>query len=344
MILRRIERLDEAVALLDGALQSGLNTPALYTQTALLRLTLGQNTEALSLAERGAGLFPDDPELRLALGLALATDPERRNEAVTNLKEALDAGVRQPGKAHLELGSLLLAGAESGCDEDGLGHLKKAASLLPQMPEAHFRLGNAFRACGQSDEAVASLKEFQRLNRAQESKDHGDRSVGTELNRVQELAAEGRLTAALEAVDKILVSNNDDRAWNLKAKILFSAQRADEAVEAAVQAREAGPGRVENHYLEGFLLSRSGRLKEARQALERALALDARQPEAQGLLAAVLADLGDLEQAAEHFQRAFNLGAEQASLRLAYAQVLAELGRDEESRRQMELYRALSGG
>ena len=345
LVLRRIERLDDASTLLQGALSQGMRVAQVYAQAAFLHLAMGRTEAARRTADEGLGHFPDDGELVLARALAAAADPTDDDDAVALLRRALRLGVPDEAKARFELGSLLLDAADDGCDSEGIAELERARQLRPDSAPTHFRLGNGYRACGETAAAAAALQEFQRLNRLAESLDHGGRQVGARLNQAQTLAQEGRLIAALEEVEGALTTAPEDpRAWTLKAKILFSLERRPDAVSAARRARELSPGRVEPHYLEGLFLSRSGRMAEAKEALERALALDSNQAQALGLLAAVTAELGDFESAAEHFARALRLGADDAGLRLAYARVLAELGRDEESRRQMELYRALSGG
>ena len=349
MVLRRIERLDDAVAVLEEALESGAKSAEVYAAAAFLQLTLGDVEAALDLTEQGLEIDSGvggsgSGDLVLARGLALAASPESRSAAAELLEQALELGVADEAKVHLELGTLKLERAENGCDTEGLEHLKTARRLRPDLAQVHFRLGSALRACGDQDGAVAALREFQRLNRRSEAQDHGGRQTGAALNEAQELAAAGRLTAALERVEVALAEAPDDaRAWTLKGKILFSMKNVEAAVEAVREAGRLNPGRIESHYLEGLFLSRSGQLSQARQALERGLAVDSGSAEILGLLAAVLADQGELEAAARRFAEVLRLSADNPQLRLAYAQVLAQLGREDESRRQMELYRVLSG-
>ena len=344
LVMRDIRRPEPAVELLRRALKRGLRAAPLFQQLTLLELALGRPDAAREVAREGQTLYPQDGPIALALGLALAASPESRPEAVPHLEKALDLQVSEPGRAHLELGTLLLELAETGCDPRGIEHLRSARELMPGSAETHFRLGNGLRACGDLEGAKAALGEFQRLNRRAETLDHGRRATGASLNQAQELAAEGRLGSALELLDQLLESSpNDDRIWTLKAKILFSMDRRLRALDAAREARKLLPGRVESHYLEGLFLSQMGRLEEARARLHSAVAIDAENGESQALLAAVLAELGQSDEAVRRFELALALKPTDPSLRLAYGRLLAALGREKESRRQMEVYRALGG-
>ena len=345
LVLRKIDRLDPAVELLRQGLNRGLASPEIFEQLAFLELSRGRITEARAVAEQGLQAFESHAPLAFALGLALAQDPAGRAAAIPELKRALELGITHPGRVHLELGSLLGELSESGCSREGLSHLQQARDALPDSADAHFRLGNAQRACGELEAAKESLLRFQELNRAAEQTDHGGRSVGASLNRAQGLASEGRLAAAVELLDELTQSTpEDDRVWTLKAKVLFSMGRRDGALDAAREASKHRPGRVEPHYLQGLFLSQMGRLQDARTALTKAAALDAERGDVQALLAAVLAELGEHDSAAGHFEQALVLNPADANLRLAYARLLKAMGRQEDSDRQMEVYRALGGG
>ena len=344
LVLRDVQRVDEAVELLKTALDRGLSSAPIFHQLALLELALSNADSAQSVARQGLRQHPEHASMHLALGLALAADPETRASAVGHLERALEGKIPEAGKAHLELGTLLLELAENGCDAKGIEHLRAAQNLLPNLAETHFRLGNGLRACGDLEGAKSALTEFQRLNRQSEAQDHGKRSTGASLNQAQQLASEGRLGSALELLQELIeASPEDDRIWTLKAKILFSMDQRSRALDAAKRARELMPGRVENHYLEGLFLSQMGKLNEARARLEAAVAIDAENGESQSLLAAVLAELGELEAAAKGFERALVLKPTDANLRLAYGRLLAAMGREQESQRQLEVYHALGG-
>ncbi len=279
--------------------------------------------------------------LKLVVGLALAADPEHRAEALPWLEEALKLGAPGPGKVHLEIAALLL---ESGRAAEAVVHLREAERLLPDIPEVYYRLGTALRTTGDLDGARAALRRYQELSRSSDTADWDSKEAGTELNEIQALANENRLSEALKRVEEMIGKYpGEDRALGLKAKVLFSMGRKVEALSTAVAAQELMPSRVEHHYLEGLFLTYLGRLDEAEEALGRALALDETRGEAHELLARLGASRGRFDEAAEHFRKALDAGTDGAELRRAYAEVLKRLGREEESEEQMAAYRRQEG-
>lgn len=342
LVLRDVERVDAAIELLREALGNGVDAPAVAEQLGLLLLARGDVEEAGRISARALATHPGDGGLLLVHGLALAADPERRADAASWLEKALDAGAPNPGRIHLELGTLLSetsSESEIGC-EQALEHFRSARELLGESSEALYRLGTGLARCGDAESAREVLARFQELRRAEEAADHGSRSTGAALNEAQRLANDGEIDAALERLDALAAEHPDDaRIFLLRARIRFGSGRRVAGLEDAARARELGPGRVEAHYLEGLFASQLGKLDQASDALGRALAVDPEHAPSLALAGALDADAGRFEEAAEHLRLAFLHGAEGRPLRLAYARVLDALDRPEDAARQ----RALAG-
>jgi tetratricopeptide (TPR) repeat protein len=336
LLLRDLGRRDEAIGLLEEALALGLTGPELPEELALLLVAAERPDEARQLATETLADYGPRADLELALGLALAADPESRTEAVTRLEKALALEVSEPGRVHLELGKLLI---ETGRPAEAIEHLTTAAELLPDSEEVFYRLGAAQRATGDADGARESLEHFQELKRRRENRERLDLQVGTALNEAQTLAAANRLTAALERVSELLESHPEEpRAHLLRAKILFSLQQLEASLAAVSRARQLDPTLIEAHYLEGMFLLHSNRPEEARAALTRAVALDSELGEAYVLLGGASAKLGRPDEAVTYFARALGLGVDSPALRLGYAAALESLGRLDESAQQNEAY------
>ncbi|MEE8279028.1 MAG: tetratricopeptide repeat protein [Thermoanaerobaculia bacterium] len=339
LLLRDQGRSQEGIGVLEEARSRGLEALELEEELALL-LVAERPLEARRLAQQALERHGERAGLHLALGLALATDPGSRGQAVHRLEQALELGVAEPGRVHLELGKLLL---EAERPSEALAHLEEARELLADSAEVFYRLGAARRAAGDLAGAAEALARFQELNRQNDRRQRETLEVGTALNEAQELAKEHRLSEALERVERLLREHPEDaRAQNLKAKILFSLERPEEALAAALRARELDPGRVEPHYLEGLFLMHLGRPADAEKALARAVALDPRLGEAHLLLGGAASKLGQPLEAVGHFERALELGVDSPALRLGYAGALESLGRLEESEQQLEAYRRLA--
>lgn len=336
-VLRDVERPQQAMALLQEA-EAEAPSPEVSAQLGLLQLETGASGEALERARSALERWPQHAGLELVTGLALLAEGSGE-AAVSWLERALERGAPGEGRIQLALGEAKL----DGCSEAAVGHFERAVELLPALPEAHYKLALGLRACGEMDRAKAALGRFQELSRRVDAADHRRRRTGAALNEVQELAAAGDLEAALSRLDELAAETpDDDRLFTLRAKLLFSAGRAPEALAAARRAQELMPSRVEGHYLEGLFLSQAGELAGARAALECALAIDPERFEVLKLYGAVLAEQGALEEAAEVFERALAAGRDPL-VHLAYARVLEALGRPEQGAEQMALYEELRG-
>lgn len=341
-LLRQLGRVEEALQMLEVGAADAVADPRLAEERVLILLTAGEVERAIEVAEGAVDQFTDSGDLRGALGLALAADPERRGEADSWLSSALESDVLVPEKIHLELASLL---TEQGETDRAVEHLHAAAALDPSSSEVQYRLGAALRNSGDLEGAREALGRYQKLKGAEQRAAQARRDAGTRFNEAQSLANESRLPEALEKVEVLLLEHpKDDRALALKGKVLFSMGRREAGLAAIIAARQAAENQIEYHYLEGMILLQLGRPVEAELPLRRALALDAELAEGHALLGMMLSSQERYEEAVEQFERAFELGVEGTGFRLGFAEALRGAGREAESMKQMEAYRRLSEG
>jgi tetratricopeptide (TPR) repeat protein len=340
LLLRDSNQRDEAIRVLSEARAHGVTDFRIDEELALLLLTTDRADEARVMALESLELHGETAHLQLVLGLASSADPERGEEAIVALQRALELGSSEPGRIHLELGSLLM---ESQRPEEALEHFRIAAELMPDSEEAFYKLGNAQRSSGDMTAARQSLERFQELKAEQDRQDRRDLEVGTALNEAQALATTNRLVEALAKTDQILLEYPEEhRAYTLRAKIFFSQQRLQPALAAVTKAREIDPSQVENYFLEGMFLMQMNRPVEARDSLLQAVSLAPSLGEAHYFLGGIAAKLDRPGEAAAQFQRALELGVDNPGLRLGYAAALESLGRSEEAVEQEEAYRRLT--
>ncbi len=343
LLLRDLDRTGEAIRLLEEGAARRLGSAAVPEQLALLHLADGRADRALAAVSAAAAEDLRSPGLDLVQGLALARDPARRSEALGYLQRALDAGAGDPVVVHMEAADVLAAEERY---PEALEHLRAAAELAPDEPEVSYRLGRTLAAAGDREAASAALDRYRSLEaareRAAETARLASRETAAALSEAQRLAAAGDLEAAIQRLASVTDGRDDSGAadvHSLRAKVLFSMGRVDEAAASAAAARRLEPNRVEHHYLEGMFLHTAGRAGEAAPALERALALDPGLGEAHALLGMIAAEAGRPAEAAERMERALELGLDaNAPLRFNYARVLEALGRSEEAEAQLEAF------
>lgn len=116
---------------------------------------------------------------------------------------------------------------------------------------------------------------------------------------------------------------------------LLRAGQYSQAEALARKALQRTPG-AELYNLLGLALKGQGRLKEATEAYQRALALDASFPEAANNLAVALEAQGRRKEAEEFYQEALRLNPSYPEAHLNYALLLEATGRTAQA---MEHYR-----
>lgn len=346
LLLRDLDRTGDAIHLLEKATDGRIGSADIHEQLALLRLADGLVDGALAAVDAAVAENLQSPGLDLARGLALARRGDRRGEALAYLRRALDDGVGDPVVVRLEAAELLSA---DGRYPEAIEHLRAAAEFAPAEPEVFYRLGRTLAAAGDREAAQAALERHRSLQgaleRAAEIEQAASADLAAALSEAQRLAEAGALEAALERLAGLPGRPDVSRVadvHSLRAKVLFSMARVDEAAASIAEARRLEPNRVEHHYLEGLFLHAGGRAEDAAAALERALALDPGLGEAHALLGMIAAEAGRSAEAADRMERALQLGLDDnAPLRFNYARVLEALGRGEEAAVQMEAFERL---
>lgn len=340
IVLRDGGRADEAFALLEeGFLQAP--SAAMGEQLAYMALATGQPARALEVADAALEAAPDSGDLMLAKALALAAEPSRRAGGAEWFESALSAGVSREGQARLEWARLL---ADLERWAEAAGQLERVTTLLPTNTEAYFRLATARRQLGNVAGAASALARYEELDAERTAAERRVRELGTALNEAQGEASANRLPAALARIEAVEGHESDARLMLLKAKILFSMNRREEALVAISRASRLAPLEVEASYLTALFAFSARRFGDSLTAVDRTLTLDPRVGEAWALRGSTLARLTRLEDAIASFERALALGYDSPQMRLDWASVLSDLGRGEESAAQLEARRKLMGG
>lgn len=269
--------------LIDGSLLDGLN-----------RLRTGE-LQAAGTAFNDH--LKDHPKSALAhyhLGL-VAMDEDRFDAARSSLEKALRAQPRLFGAAS-NLGVLYLRNGESAA---ALRRLEEAESIAPSDPRVQVNLGNARLARGLWSEAVESYREAQK---------HVKGHASLLYNLAVAQVTRHRYAEALRLIDEALMFRPGFQlARALKVHCLQGLRRYDEAVLVAQKNLTEVEETSDLQIVLGRALLARGRLPDAIEALERAVALDG--TDANGLLALgeALDATGKRDRAAQLYRRFLKL-------------------------------------
>jgi tetratricopeptide (TPR) repeat protein len=128
---------------------------------------------------------------------------------------------------------------QTGNQEAAIQLIQNALHLRPDLPEAHYNLGNAYRAHDKLNEAVASYREAVRL-KPDLAEAHGNLGCAlTELGEFAEASASCRRAVLLQPL-------SPDAHGNLGSALAFQGH-LEEAAECYRQALRLNPNHVVAH-------------------------------------------------------------------------------------------------
>jgi tetratricopeptide (TPR) repeat protein len=236
---------------------------------------------------------------------------------------------------------VVLAALETWAPHDELVMHQALAAAAPEVPEAHYNLGNILWRQGRLAEAADRYREA--LRRKPLAKAHSNLgAVLYETGHLEEAIAEYRQALVLSgpqpgsapvSPNSPLIPSAPSRAsqelfivyCNL-GDALSRAGRQQEALEEYRRALAINPRSAEAHAGRGATLALLGRDVEGAKELESALTLDPGYATAHLNLASLQASLGQNTQALAHYQMALQTGDER--VRRAAIAAIEELSRE----------------
>jgi tetratricopeptide (TPR) repeat protein len=234
-------------------------------------------------------------------------------------------------KSHNDLGEAYRA---LGRLEEAVACYTDALRLQPDLAAAHNNLGKALREQGRLEEAVACYIEALRLR-----PDY----VTAHNNLGTALWSQGRLKEAVACYTEALRLQPDyATAHNNLGTALREQGRLEEAVACYTEALRLQPDYATAHSNLGKALWRQGRVEEAVACYTEALRLKPNLEEAHLNLATVLMDLDRWEEAEECCRRTLALDPAAVPARVTLAKVLRARGQGEAAVKAVEEGLALS--
>lgn len=166
-------------------------------------------------------------------------------------------------RAHNKMGIIM---AESGHQEQAIGHYRLALKISPNFTKVHNNFGNALAATGRPGEALAYFKNAISLKPDYALAHNGMGSALDDLNQVDEAIV--NYEAALRIDPQLAAAHN-----NLAAA-LFKQGNVEKAITESKRALELKPARASYHVNYAVLMYNTGDFESARQHLETALRLE----------------------------------------------------------------------
>ena len=282
-----LERHEEALALLQGAIERGLHKdPGVKTplrkshlgaklpyNLGILLLQLERPAEAEAAFRLARQLEPSNLAAWQSLASALR-DQGRHAAALALLQEAAQTLPAPTAGLYLRMAEIA---ASQGRTEAAEAYNRQALAINPQSLAALRPYAATQFNAGRYEAALASYRQIAALN---------PQDAGAHLGQARALEALGRLPEAVQSYERTLALIPDQQeALADLALIHFNAKRFAQAAPLFQRLAALNPNSAEAHTNLGAALAQSGRLPEAVQSFERALALDPQHETARHALA-----------------------------------------------------------
>jgi Flp pilus assembly protein TadD len=314
--------------------------------------------EAFAAAAR---LQPESPSLAYMWGLSLySAGKEQESLAPLRLSERLNADdikphlllaaaldkLDQPGDAETEWRAALALAPDS---QTALEGLSQDLLIDEDYPSVIVLLGgpavSSQRSAVQSLNLGLAYARTARLEEAAKVLREGLNTFPDFLPIAHELSVVLVLLGRPHEATTVLELALDRHPRDLKTQILYLrtliADHSPKALEFGRKLLLTSPHNSETLYLNGLIELREGQLQQARDYLQRSVALKSDDAKTEGALGLALMQLQEMRGAREHLARAVELGDSDLEVRYDLAKVLRSLGENEQAQQQLALYQQM---
>ena len=208
VLANQIGRSDEALRLLQRAIELNPKVPSYHNNLGLTLVSSGRARDAVAVFTRALQLQPNFPEAQNNLGTALRACGQIK-DAIAAYRKAIELRPAYPEA----LNNLAGAVRADGRLDEAIAIYRQAIALRPTYAEAYDNMGHALRTNKQLDEAVAAYRQVLALR---------PDSAGTLSTLGDTLKDVGLLDEALQCYRKSLSIKPDSRTnENLLYTILY---------------------------------------------------------------------------------------------------------------------------
>ncbi len=312
--LQQDQLYEQAASEFEAALQLDPSLDRARYQLAICRFAVGQHEQARALFEQVRKKGGESAQVTYYLARLdlLALDYAAARRRLTSI-------VKQPPFPDTAF-YLALAYIGEGDSRAALPWLRRAVALQPRDFRVHYRLARVCQGLGLEAEAKGHYDSYSRLR--QEYQD------GAEQARECSTALAASDLAAARPVCRRMFDPNDPDKLTLLGIMLGGAGAYEDSLEPLRLAARLDPESFEIWHNLGLSYFRMKRYTEAREPLEKAVALRRDFFGSNALLGAVLFTLGDDQRAYEVLDHAHRLNPADADTTRLHGQVARILGRN----------------
>lgn len=313
----RQRRMDEALALLEAALELQPYAPAVLGPYGQALCEAGHFVQAAAIADRLVDLLPADGNARMLQGIALA-GCGRADDAIVSFSDVIRLKP-DSSEAFFRRGCVLKA---QGRLEDAVRDFDRAVTINPKFFEAHLNKGNALFDSNLFQDAIACFDEVIRL-RPDYALAHNSKGNA--------LLALKQPRDAIRSYDRAIAIRPDfAEAFNNRANALKDMDLSTEALADYDRAIALKPDYVSAICNRGNVLQRLGAFEYAVRCYDQAIGVDASYADAYANRAVALSNLGRNDDAVEDYRRLNRLLPDRPEPYYDMAVTLLRMGRFDE--------------
>jgi len=331
---RKVHNEGEARQILQQARREHPRSAAVAKALGNFEIEAQSYDAAITALKATVALAPDDLEAHNFLGSAYQSKGDSAN-ALTQFDDVLSRDPRNGLALYLRA----QIHADAGRDEKALADAEKLLTVRPdylparallakllirlkQCPravetlrpaqnppqldtQALFLLANAYDCAGDAASSKATRDEFAAASQADRTQAENETQSRHLTEQAGDLARQNKLREALDLLQQALEKDpKNGSAYSQQAKILFSMRQSAEAREAINRALAIQPYQPDFLYVSGILFAADGKLDDALSAFEKVTRVNPREADAFFEIGKIRLQQGDRPAAIQAFAKA----------------------------------------
>jgi Flp pilus assembly protein TadD len=320
------ESFDAAIEALRFALALAPNDVKLRNLLGTAYLSKGESASALAQFEK---VLARDPANQLAhySRTQMFADTDQSEKALRDAEKVVEARPEYlPGRTLLAKILVRLKQCARAAEV-----LRPATNPPALDTQSLFLLGNAYECAGQTELAASARSEFAAASQADRKRSEDEAQSKHLVEQANDLARQNRFSEALALLNQALEKNpKNGFAYSQQAKIYFSMHRPEEARQAIQRALAVQPYQPDFLYVLGVIAAQQGKQDEALAAFEKVTQINPKEADSFFEIGKIRLQKGDREGARAAFRKASELDPSDADYKRAFAGTSAP----EESRKK----------